>query len=148
MATLPVKTVLCYDANCHFCVAMVRRLLPWLRRWDVRPRALQAEDIAQRLGLEPGTVGDECRLIATDGRISGGGDVVAGLAEAAGWQVAARILRVRPFRLLLRRAYRLMATRWHCQNGVCALRPRWWQAQTFAMKLFAAQTEHRRHGWF
>lgn len=138
--------LLCYDATCPFCVDWVRRLLPWLRRWGVHPRAIQARDIAARLGLAPGEVGIECRFIRTDGRVAGGGDLVAELAEAAGNRGLARVLRWRVFRLGLRWAYRRIEARWHCQAGVCRRRERFW-GRELAATLWRAQGERIRHGW-
>jgi len=140
--------VLCYDATCPFCTNWVRRLLPLLRRWNVRPRALQADDIARRLGLAAGEVGDECRFIGADGQVTGGGDVVAELVAAAGWRRGAAVLRLRPIRLLLRRGYRVVAARWHCDARGCQLQPRWWRTQTIAELVFGGQGEHRRHGFW
>lgn len=139
---------LCYDATCPFCLVWVQRLLPWLRRWGIRPRAIQAQDIGSRLGLEPGRTGDECKFISADGRVSGGGDVVAEFAEAAGWRWLAALLRWRYPRFILRWGYRVIEHRWHCQEGVCRRRERWWKPHRLLELLLAGQGERRRHGWW
>ncbi len=143
-----MQNTLCYDATCPFCVNWIRRLLPFLRRWGVRPRSLQARDIAGRLGLAEGEVSDECCFIRADGGIAGGGEVVPELLAAAGWRRCAALLRWRPARLLLRRGYRLVAARWHCDAAGCQLRPRWWRMGPVAETFAGQGEERRRHGFW
>lgn len=141
-----MQAILCYDAACPFCRTCVLRLMPLLRLWRIRPRALQAADIRRRIGLDPvGDVGDECRFITTSGQVLGGGDVVAACLDHGGRRWLARFLRAAWPRQVLRWAYREVARRWHC-GETCHL-PHHHARSGIGDLLNQGQRGPHRHGW-
>lgn len=116
-----VRGEICIDARCGFCLRAGYLLRRFLRRHGYRLRSLRAPDVARRLGLAPGEVGDQFMLIRGDGSTAGGaGAVVAVLRTAIGRP--ADLLGLAAPRRWLDRAYRWAARRWHCRDGACPRR--------------------------
>jgi predicted DCC family thiol-disulfide oxidoreductase YuxK len=110
----------CIDATCSFCLRSARLLRRWLAWHGIRLRALQAPDIARRLGLRDGDAGDEFKLIRADGAVFGGASAAWEVLRLAQWPLPP--LAVLPgVRALLDAAYRYAARRWHCREA-CPLR--------------------------
>lgn len=112
---------ICIDARCRFCLRAGLLLRRFLRRHGFRLRGLQAPDVARRLGLAPGEVGDQFMLIAADGGIAGGGAAIRAVLRAAAGPLATPLGWAAP-RRWLDRAYRWAAHRYHCQDGACPRR--------------------------
>jgi predicted DCC family thiol-disulfide oxidoreductase YuxK len=112
---------LCIDARCGFCLRLGFVLRRWLRRRGFRLRGLQAPDVARRLGLAPGEVGDQFMLIHADGRAVGGAAAVRDVLRAAVGPLAAPLDLALALRCL-DRAYRWAARRYHCRDGRCPRR--------------------------
>ena len=113
---------LCFDASCPFCSTIVSRFQIILQRRGFEPAPLQAAWVAARLGLPPGTIPDEMKLLLPRGDVLGGADAVVRIAGTIWWAwpvyLAARV----PGAMhLFRWLYRRVAERRACGNGACRL---------------------------
>lgn len=137
---------ICIDARCRFCLRSGRLLRRFLLRHGFRLRALQAPDVARRLGLAPGEVGDQFMLIAADGGAVGGGAAIRAVLRAMIGPLVAPLEWAAP-RRWLDGAYRWAAHRYHCQDGACPRRahptPR---LRTFADAIHLGLVARRRPG--
>ena len=109
---------ICIDARCRFCLRAGRLTRRFLARHGYRLRSLRAPDVARRLGLAPGEVGDQFMLIPSAGRAVGGAAAVSAVLRSAVGPLAAP-LALPPLRRWLDRAYRWAAGRYHCRDGAC-----------------------------
>lgn len=120
--TIPPRAEVCIDAGCNFCLRSARVLRRWLAWHGIRLRGLQAPDVARRLGLAPGEVGEEFKLIRADGAIFGGASAAWEALRLAQWPLPS--LSALPLlRRALDAAYRYAAKRWHCRDA-CPVRRR------------------------
>ncbi len=116
---------LAYDADCAFCVAMVRPVAGILARRGIGVVPLQAGWVRQRLGLRDGERADRMWLIRRDGANCGGGDALIEIARRVWWaRPAAWLARLPGVRRLINAAYMLIARNRDCSNGACAVAPR------------------------
>lgn len=113
-----------YDARCPLCTASVRRWGPSLRLRGYDFAGLQEEWVRIRLGLEPGELPLEMKLLRPDGSILGGFDAVVHLMQALWWLAPISILaRLPGFHQLGRRLYRWIAENRYCLGEVCPFPP-------------------------
>ena len=137
---------ICIDARCNFCLRAGRLTRRFLRRNGYRLRSLRAPDVAKRLGLAPGEVGDQFMLIPSAGHAVGGAAAGSAVLKAAVGPLAAPLELAAP-RRWLDRAYRWAAKRYHCRDGACPPRavatPR---LRTFAEAIHLGLIAARRRG--
>ncbi len=137
---------ICIDARCNFCLRAGRLTRRFLRRHGYRLRSLRAPDVARRLGLAPGEVGDQFMLIPSAGQAVGGAAAVSAVLRAAVGPLAAPLALAAP-RRWLDRAYQWAALRYHCRDGACPPRavtaPR---LATLAEAIHHGLIAHRRRG--
>ena len=112
----------CIDATCNFCLRSARVLRRWLAWHGLRLRALQRPDIARRVGLPVGEVGDEFKFIRGDGVVFGGASAAWEVMRLAQWPLPT--LSALPWlQRALDAAYRYASQRWHCRDA-CPMRRR------------------------
>jgi len=113
-----------YDARCPLCLASVRRWGPALRRRGYAFAGLQEEWVRLRLGLQPGGVPPEMKLLRTDGSVLGGFDAVVHLMQALWWLAPlAALARLPGIHTLGCGVYRWIAENRSCLGDVCPLPP-------------------------
>jgi len=109
-----------YDADCSFCVRVIRRFEPVLSRHDFRVLPLQSLDARERLGLRDDELLEEMRLRLEDGTVFGGADAVVEIARRVSWAwplwALSRLPGVMP---LMQGAYREFAARRGCRSESC-----------------------------
>ena len=137
---------ICIDARCRFCLRAGRLTRRFLARHGYRLRSLRAPDVARRLGLAPGEVGDQFMLIPVAGRAVGGAAAITAVLRNAIGPLAAP-LALPTLRRWLDGAYRWAARRYHCSDGACPHRavasPR---LRTFADAIHLGMMVPRRRG--
>ena len=104
-----------YDADCPFCVRMIRRFGPLLasRRFSLLP--LQTPWVRSKLALPESQLFSEMRLLLPDGTHFGGADALIEISRHYWWAWPLRqIARLPPVRSLLRCGYRWVARRRNC----------------------------------
>jgi len=108
-----------YDADCAFCVKIVRTLAPSLQKRGFALAPLQDPRVGALLGLSPDELLLEMRLLHSNGQQTGGADAAVALAHEIWW---ARPLvwfsRLPGMMQLLRRAYRYIAARRKCLAAI------------------------------
>lgn len=106
--TLPLCGHVLYDDRCAMCTGLARRFEPVLRRRGFALAPLEAG---------PRTV---MRVVAANGRTSGGADAVVFIARRIWWAWPLWAFSHLPGAMpVLRRAYRWIANHRHCMGGVC-----------------------------
>ena len=104
-----------FDAECVFCMKIVRRLAPALAKRGFALAPLQDPRVGPLLGLSAAEVLMEMRLLLTNSRQFGGADAVVELAREIWWARPLAWLSALPgMRELLRSAYRWIAVRRKC----------------------------------
>lgn len=104
-----------FDAECVFCVKIVRWLAPALEKRGFALAPLQDSRVAPLLGLSPTELLLEMRLLLSDGQQFGGADAAVALAREIWWARPLVWLSVLPGMMeLLRSAYRWIAARRKC----------------------------------
>jgi len=121
------RGVIFFDAQCGMCSASVRRWERFLttRGFEVKP--MQTPEAEQQLGLSPGQLPGEMKLLTPAGTIIGGVDVFAYVTRFIWWAYPLHLLLViAPTRALADGLYRWIAPRrrWISQAlglevGVC-----------------------------
>jgi predicted DCC family thiol-disulfide oxidoreductase YuxK len=74
-----------FDADCNFCVKIVRFIAPILNKRGFAVAPLQDPRVGQLLGLPEDELLREIRLLLGDGRQFGGADAVITLASDIWW---------------------------------------------------------------
>jgi predicted DCC family thiol-disulfide oxidoreductase YuxK len=115
------RAEVCIDAGCGFCLRAGRLLRRWLAWHGIALRALQAPDVARRLGLTDGAAGEEFKLIRADGAVFGGASAAWEALRLAQWPLPSLSL-LPGLRRALDAAYRYAAGRWHCRDACPARR--------------------------
>ena len=111
-----------YDADCRFCVRLVRRCHRALtrRRFELLP--LQTPWVHARLGLNDSELLTEMRLLKPGGAVFGGADAVREIARHFWWAWPFRQLcRIPAAPGLFRRGYRWIARHRYCASGACEI---------------------------
>ena len=74
-----------FDADCAFCVKIVRALAPTLQKRGFALAPLQDPRVGPLLGLSPSELLLEMRLLLSDGQQFGGADAAVALAREIWW---------------------------------------------------------------
>src|ERR1700686_2184109 len=74
-----------YDADCTFCVKIVRTLAPSLQKHGFALAPLQDPRVGPLLGLSPSELLLEMRLLLSNGQQTGGADAAVALAHEIWW---------------------------------------------------------------
>lgn len=110
-----------FDAECRFCLRVVRWFEPILRKRGLAVAPLQDPRVGALLGMSPGELLREMRLLLSDGSHTGGADAVVALAREIWWlRPLEWIARVPGMRNVMRAAYRSVAARRSCNAARCA----------------------------
>ena len=111
-----------YDHRCPVCRATIGR---WRRVFEARCiefAALQSPWVRERLGLAPGELPDEMKLLTPDGRILGGPVAIAWMCRRVLWLWPLGVLMVVPvLDRIARGVYRWVARNRYCLGDVCEL---------------------------
>lgn len=112
-----------YDADCAFCVKIVRAVAPTLQKRNFALAPLQDPRVGALLGLSPTELLLEMRLLLSDGQQTGGADAAIALAHEIWWARPLLWLSKLPGMMtLLRRAYRFIAAHRKCSAAIsCAI---------------------------
>jgi predicted DCC family thiol-disulfide oxidoreductase YuxK len=111
--------LIAYDATCGVCRRMMRWLHPQATRHGLRFGALQRRDIARALGLAPGQIPDEFKLLRRGQPTLGGGDAVIAVAARCGWLPVTVFAALPGGRRAICAAYRWFAHQRACTGTVC-----------------------------
>jgi predicted DCC family thiol-disulfide oxidoreductase YuxK len=104
-----------YDADCHFCIKIVRALAPTLQKHNFAVAPLQDPRVSALLGLSQTELLLEMRLLLSDGQQAGGADAAVALAHEIWWaRPLVWLSRLPGMMQLLRRAYRWTAAHRKC----------------------------------
>ena len=121
----PKRGWLFYDGECPLCVGAVRRIGPALRKRHFGLATYQAPWVRARLGLQPGELPEEMKLLAADEQIYGGADAQVLLAKAIWWMWPLFAFAQIPGAMFLLRAnYRWVAANRYCLSGMCVRKNR------------------------
>jgi predicted DCC family thiol-disulfide oxidoreductase YuxK len=108
-----------YDADCAFCVKIVRALAPTLQKRNFALAPLQDPRVSALLGLSQTELLLEMRLLLSDGQQAGGADAAVALAHKIWWARPLVWLSKLPGMMkLLRRAYRWIAAHRKCSAAI------------------------------
>jgi predicted DCC family thiol-disulfide oxidoreductase YuxK len=108
-----------FDGDCGFCMSIARRLRPVLEPRGFGIATLQDPRVREQLSLPERELLAELRVLAQDGRQFGGADAIVYLARQVWWAWPLwAMAQVPGMRHILRFAYRWIAVRRHCLNGV------------------------------
>src|SRR5450432_348579 len=112
-----------YDADCVFCVKIVRALAPTLQKRGFALAPLQDPRVGPLLGLSPAELMFEMRLLLSDGKQFGGAHAAVALAREIWWARPLVWLSALPGMMnALRSAYRWIAARRKCAAATsCAI---------------------------
>lgn len=111
-----------YDADCAFCVGVLRPFERILARRRIVFVPLQTPGAAATLGVRDEHLLDEMRLRLPDGRVFGGAAAVAELARRIWWAWPFWALTRLPGAMPpLRAIYRWIARRRGCAAGACEI---------------------------
>ena len=101
-----------YDADCAFCVKIVRTLAPSLQKHGFALAPLQDPRVGPLLGLSPSELLLEMRLLLSNGQQTGGPDAAVALAHEIWWaRPVVWLSRLPGMMPALRSAYRWIAAR-------------------------------------
>jgi predicted DCC family thiol-disulfide oxidoreductase YuxK len=108
-----------FDAECAFCIRVVRCVAPILRRRGLAVAPLQDPRVVALLGLPQAELMREMQLLAAGERY-GGADAVVALAREIWWaRPVAWIAKIPGMMTLLRTGYRWVALRRSCEAERC-----------------------------
>jgi predicted DCC family thiol-disulfide oxidoreductase YuxK len=115
-----------FDADCAFCVRIVRAVAPTLQERGFALAPLQDPRVGPLLGLSPSELLLEMRLLLSDGQQFGGADAAVALAREIWWaRPLVWLSRLPGMMNALRSAYRSIAARRKCPAGTtCAIAER------------------------
>jgi predicted DCC family thiol-disulfide oxidoreductase YuxK len=115
-----------FDADCAFCVKIVRALAPTLQKRGFAIAPLQDPRVGPLLGLPPSELLLEMRLLLTNNRQFGGADAAVALAREIWWARPLVWLSMLPGMMsVLRSAYHWIAARRKCAAATpCAIAER------------------------
>jgi len=111
-----------FDADCAFCVKIVRAVAPTLHKRGFGLAPLQDPRVGALLGLSPSDLLLEMRLLLSNGQQTGGADAVVALARELWWARPLAWLSKLPGMMnVLRSAYRSIAAHRKCSAAIsCA----------------------------
>lgn len=118
----PARGWVLYDGFCPVCLAAIHRWGPLLRRRGFLPVTLQTGWARQRLGLRPGELPGEMKLLLIDGPALGGVDALVAIGRTIWWAWPFAVLAALPGPDGLARAlYRWIATNRQCLGDICSV---------------------------
>src|SRR6202140_5956266 len=104
-----------FDADCAFCVKIVRALASTLQKRGFALAPLQDPRVGALLGLSPSELLLEMRLLLSNGQQTGGADAALALAHEIWWaRPVGWLSRLPGMMPALRSAYRWIAARRKC----------------------------------
>jgi predicted DCC family thiol-disulfide oxidoreductase YuxK len=104
-----------FDADCAFCVKIVRWLAPSLQKRGFALAPLQDPRVGTLLGLSPSELLLEMRLLLSEGKQFGGADAAVAISREIWWARPLVWLAALPGMMgLLRNFYRWIATHRKC----------------------------------
>lgn len=113
---------LLYDGDCSLCTGAALRFRSFLNRRGFEILPLQTPEARAWLGLNPGEVPDEMKLLTRAGKIHGGADAAVEIARRTWWTWPLFALAQIPGAPVLARfVYRRIAASRHCLNAACRL---------------------------
>lgn len=122
MPATPPRGWVLYDGICPICLAGVRRWAPMLTRRGFGFAPLQTDWVRARLGLLPGELPPEIKLLRPNGSMLGGIDACAEIGRTVWWLWPFAVLAGWPgFHALAGSVYRWIATNRYCLGDVCPL---------------------------
>jgi predicted DCC family thiol-disulfide oxidoreductase YuxK len=108
-----------FDADCAFCVKIVRALAPTLERREFAVAPLQDPRVGALLGVSQSELLLEIRLLLGNGQQTGGADAAVALAREVWWARPLVWLSKLPGMMqLLRRTYRWIAAHRKCSAAI------------------------------
>jgi predicted DCC family thiol-disulfide oxidoreductase YuxK len=108
-----------FDADCSFCVKIVRAVGPTLQKRGFALAPLQDPRVGTLLGLSQTELLLEMRLLLSNGQQTGGADAAIALAHEIWWAHPLVWLSKLPAMMqLLRRAYHWIAARRKCSAAI------------------------------
>jgi predicted DCC family thiol-disulfide oxidoreductase YuxK len=108
-----------FDADCSFCVKIVRAVAPTLQKHGFALAPLQNPRVGTLLGLSQTELLLEMRLLLSNGQQTGGADAAIALAhEIWGARPLVWLSKLPGMMQLLRRAYRWIAARRKCSAAI------------------------------
>src|SRR6202051_3524365 len=112
-----------FDADCAFCVKIVRALTPSLQKRGFALAPLQDPRVGALLGLSQTELFLEMRLLLSNGQQTGGADAAVAVAHEIWWaRPVVWLSRLPGMMQLLRRTYRWIAARRKCSAAIsCAV---------------------------
>lgn len=117
-----VKAWAFYDGNCALCCFCVRRLKDAVEPAGFVFERQQGELGREKLGLKPGEVLPEIKILFPDGTLLGGIDAVLKLLPFVWWGKPICLLARLPGMLpVMRWCYRWVAAHRYCLSGKCKL---------------------------
>jgi len=107
-----------FDADCAFCVKIVRWLAPSLQKRGFALAPLQDPRVGPLLGISPSELLLEMRLLLSDGKQFGGADAAVAISREIWWARPLVWLAVLPGMMgLLRNFYRWIAAHRKCAGA-------------------------------
>ena len=114
-----------FDDSCPLCRQTVASWGPLFQRRGFQFIPLSTPWVRDRLGLNPGELPNEFKLLVSDGRILGGAGACCYLARTVWWMAPFGVIGTLPgISSLMQSAYAWVATRRQCLGDVC-LHPKW-----------------------
>lgn len=111
-----------FDADCAFCVRIVRAVAPALQRRGFALAPLQDPRVGALLGLPTDELLREMRLLLSDNRQFGGADAAVALAREIWWARPLVWLAALPGMMeVLRAGYRWIAAQRKCAAASCGV---------------------------
>ena len=108
-----------FDADCTFCVKIVRALAPTLQKRGFALAPLQDPRVGALLGVSQNELLLEMRLLLSNGQQTGGADAAIALAHEIWWARPLVWLSKLPGMMqLMRRAYRWIAAHRKCSAAI------------------------------
>jgi predicted DCC family thiol-disulfide oxidoreductase YuxK len=108
-----------FDADCAFCVKIVRALAPTLQKCGFALAPLQDPRVGALLGLSQNELLLEMRLLLSNGQQTGGADAAVALAHEIWWaRPLVWLSRLPGMMQLMRRAYRWIAVYRKCSAAI------------------------------
>lgn len=119
---MPPNGWVLYDGFCPVCRASIERWGPMLRHRGFGFAMLQTEWVQRHLGLRPGELPAEMKLLRPDGNQLGGVDALIAMGRTIWWLwPLAFIARCPGINTLARAGYRWIAANRYCLGDVCTL---------------------------
>ncbi len=119
---VPARGWVLYDGFCPICLAAIGRWGPLLRRRGFIPVELQTGWARRRLGLRPGELPGEMKLLLAGGPVLGGVEALVAIGRTIWWAWPFAVLAGLPGPDgLARSLYRWIAANRQCLGDVCSV---------------------------